>query len=220
VKFKYNKPLLKEYWSFNLKTFTSSSLKIGASNIDNLILGYYANSESVGIYQTLKKLLSPISLMIAPFTTLTLSKIITYYENKNFIRLHALVKNITLKLFFLSIGVVFMLLIVLKFYLEIQNIQYNEITIISFAFLSIFYLLPVFIWWGRNFIILYNPLLPIYSNILLSINSIWIPILLYKLNYFDGLITICLGIVLAYIPSWLFAPIVYIKFMRKQGIKI
>jgi hypothetical protein len=101
-------------------------------------------------------------------------------------------------------------------YLFYQNIQYSNTVLISFFILAIYYILPLFIWWGRNFIIMYNPILPIYSNLLLSINSIWIPIVLYKLDYFDGLVTICLGIVLAYIPSWLFAPIVYLKFMKRK----
>ena len=108
--------------------------------------------------------------------------------------------------------------LLLKPYLFYQNIQYFDAVLVSFFILAIYYILPLFTWWGRNFIILYNPTLPIYSNLLLSINSIWIPIVLFQLNYFDGLTTICLGILLAFIPSWLFAPIIYLKFMKKEKV--
>lgn len=214
----FNKVILKEYWSFNIKTFTSSSLKAGATNIDNLVLSYYANAQMVGIYQTIKKMLSPLAFVIAPFSTLTLTKIVSYYESKNFLKLHDIVKKVTVKLLLINIVVLVALFLILEPFLTLQNITTNNKVYIAFFVLAIFYSLPLYIWWGRNFIILYNPMLPIYSNLLLSVNSIWIPIMLYKLDYFDGLITICVGVLLAYIPSWLFAPVVYLKFMRKVKI--
>jgi O-antigen/teichoic acid export membrane protein len=215
IQYIYNRKVLKEYWGFNLKTFTSSSLKVSATNIDNLILGYYVNTEVVGTYQTIKKLLSPISFLIAPFSTLTLTKIVKYYENREFELMHTMIKNTTFKLVALSVLIVLLLSSILKYFLIIQGINYTTDILLSFLLLSVFYLLPTFIWWGRNFIIIHNPSIPIYSNLLLSINSIWIPIALYQLDYFSGLVTICLGVLLAYIPSWLFAPIIYIKFMKR-----
>lgn len=218
TKFSYNKVILKEYWNFNIKTFVSSSLRAGATNIDNLILSYYANAETVGIYQTIKKIFFPLAFIMAPFSTLTINKFISYYESKKFSTLHSMIKKVTVKLLFVNIFVLIGLFLILKPFLTLQNIATNNFTYIAFLILAIFYSLPLYIWWGRNFIILHNPMLPIYSNFLLSVNSIWIPILLYKLNYFDGLITICIGILLAYIPSWLFAPVIYLKFMRKEKV--
>ena len=218
IRFVFNTLILKEYWNFNIKTFISSSLKVGASNIDNLILGYYTNTMTVGIYQTIRKILLPLSLLISPFSTLTLPKFIFYFEQKQFMQLNELIKKITIKLFLLSIVLLVILFLLLQPYLSYQNIQYSNTILISFFILAIHYILQLFMWWGRNFIILYNPILPIYSNLLLSINSIWIPIMLFQINYFDELITICLGILLAYIPSWLFAPIIYLKFMKKEKV--
>ncbi len=214
----FNKEILGEYWSFNIKTFSSSSLKAGAANIDNLVLGYFSNMETVGIYQTVKRLLSPVSFVVQPFTTLTLSKIVKFYEKKEFLLLHNLIKNLTIKLVIISIILIIILFMIIKPFLLFQNIHFNVSLMMSFILLSIYYILPTMIWWGRNFIIMHNPMLPVYSNLLLSINSIWIPVVLFQLNYFDALTTISMAILLAYIPSWLFAPIVYLKFMKKKGV--
>ena len=173
--------------------------------------------ETVGIYQTVKKLLSPVSFVTQPFTTLTLSKIVKFYEKKEFLLLHNLIKNLTIKLVIISITLILLLFMILKPFLLFQNIQFNVSLMISFILLSVYYILPTMIWWGRNFIIMHNPMLPVYSNLLLSINSILIPVVLFQLNYFDALTTISMAILLAYIPSWLFAPIVYLKFMKKRG---
>jgi O-antigen/teichoic acid export membrane protein len=218
VYFYFNKILFKEYWVFNLKTFTSSSLKIGATNIDNIILSYYSTTEIVGIYQTLKKLLSPLAFIVTPLTTLTLSKTVKLYEKKEFSDLHAMITRVTVILITISLIIVASLFLLLKPLLLFQNINYNDTNLVAFSLLSVLYILPIFIWWSRNFIIVHNPMIPIYSNILLSVNSIWIPLLLYKFDYFDNLTTICLGMLLAYMPSWLFSPIIYRKFMKKEKV--
>jgi len=220
IKLQINKKLLKEYWSFNIKTFLSSSLKIGATNIDNLILGYYSNNETVGIYQTIKKFLSPLSFITAPFSSLMLPKLIGYYEKGEVEYFHKLIFNITIKIIVVSSAILFVFYSSLHILFNIQNIEYNNIIFISFLIASFQSLLSVLVWFGRIFYIMYNPTLPIYSNLLLSINSIWIPILLYKIDYFDDLIAICLGMLLSYFPSWLFTITVYLKFIRKNKINL
>jgi len=214
-KIHFDKILLKEYLNFNIKTFISSTLKVGARNVDNLILSYYVNSETVGVFETLKKLFSPLSFILSPFSFITLSKFVLYYEKQNFKLLYYYIKKVTLGLIVVSLIILMFLFSILKLFLYYQNIICNDDIIVAFIILGIYYMLPIFIWWARNFIIMYNPSFTIYSNLFLTINSIWIPVFLYKLNYFSGLITICLGILIAYIPSWLFVLLVCFNFIKK-----
>lgn len=218
IKININKDLLKEYFSFNLKTFTSSSLKIGTTNIDNLILAYYTNSEIVGIYQTLKKIFSPLLFVVSPISMLKLTQTVRLYENKEFFTLHKLIYSITAKLTIFSVFILICLFFILKYYFMYQNIQYTNEIAISFIILSFYFILPTLIWWSRNFIIMYNPTIPIYTNLILTFTSILFPIILFELNILSPLIAISLSILLALIPSWIFAPLIYIKFMKKQNV--
>ncbi|MEL7067701.1 MAG: oligosaccharide flippase family protein [Cyanobacteria bacterium J06581_3] len=216
----FNRELLKEYWNFNLKTFASSTLKAGSENIDNLVLGYFLNAESVGIYQTMRKLFFPLSFLTSPLPMLMLNKMITAYSNEQFKRLNRIIsstnKYLVVPIFLISIAVY----LLAKPYLTYQNIKIVDDFNIIFSLMLSYFVLSAFQWWMRNFIVMHRPDIPIYTNALLSLNSIWIPILLFNLSYFSskGLLTISLASVLAYFPSWLIGIIVYHRFVRLKGV--
>ena len=65
---------------FNFKTFISSSLKAGNNNIDTLLIAYFINANMVGIYQIIKKILTPSSFIVKPFSMLLYPKLIKYFE--------------------------------------------------------------------------------------------------------------------------------------------
>ncbi|MEL7357731.1 MAG: oligosaccharide flippase family protein [Cyanobacteria bacterium J06560_6] len=217
---KFNRRLLKEYWNFNLKTFASSTLKAGSGNIDNLVLGYFLNAESAGVYQTMRKLFFPLSFLTSPLSMLMLSKMITAYKKKQFKKLNKIISNtnrcLVAPICLISVAVYFLA----RPYLRYQNIKIADDFNIVFSLMLLYFVLSAFQWWIRNFVVMHRPAIPIYTNALLSFNSIWIPILLFNLSYFDsrGLIAISLASVLAYFPSWLIGIIVYHRFIKLKGV--
>lgn len=57
-------------------------MKAGNSNIDNLLIAYFINAHMVGIYQIIKKILSPIGNFTSPFSMLVYPKLVNYFETQ------------------------------------------------------------------------------------------------------------------------------------------
>jgi O-antigen/teichoic acid export membrane protein len=215
---RFNNQLFREYWVFNLKTFASSSLKTGSANIDNMILGFFANPSAVGVYQTLKKLLSPFAFLSTPISVLMFPRLVSLYEQGEFQDLHKIVIRITLRLIYIALAGSFGVILLLNFYLSIQNVEATPPVYLATSLLLVQSLLAICSWWGRGFIILYNPMLPIYTNALLTLNGLWIPIVLFTYTESDHLTTIALSTLLAYIPSWAIGMYAYLHFLRSRGV--
>ena len=73
------------------------------------------------------------------------------------------------------------------------------------------------IWWLKNFSINHKPSLPIITNLLLTINTVWISLILLELNVLKPLETISLSILLAYIPSWYIGLNSYLSFIKNKA---
>jgi O-antigen/teichoic acid export membrane protein len=158
--------LIKEYWNFNIKTFLSSSLKAGNQNVENLILGFFVNAEVVGVYQTLKKILSPIAIAVQPLSMLSYPKMIQLFELKKIDEIQSMVSNISLFVLavvaiygvFINISITYIFeLMVLKY----QPDYYNYLIIIFFTSA-----VSALLWWCRIFSNTVNPVYSLHMNLL------------------------------------------------------
>ena len=196
-----NKTLIKEYFDFNMKTFFSTTLKAGNSNIDNLILGYFTDTKTVGIYQSLKNILTPINFIATPFGMMTVSKLTKLYNEKKFLEFKNLIKTITLKILQISLVVSLVLYVLLPYILQILNI--DNITFsyqIVFIAMILYSLLTVSMWWSRIFATIVNPMMSVYGGLFLLLYNFTIMVLLtYKFQIYGLAVGIVIGYLVLYV---------------------
>jgi O-antigen/teichoic acid export membrane protein len=188
IQIKFNKFLFKEYWSFNIKTFFSSSLKAGNRNIDNLLIGFFLSDEVVGIYQTLKKIISPIMIVSTPFSMLIYPKLVYYFElgeRKKFIML-----IMKISFYILLIGILYSIIsyLFLPLIFQLMNINFFGIYRIYYLLLIILTILVSQMWWVRIFSNVVNPSYSIYMNLFSMLYQLSISYLSVKMFGFIGLI--------------------------------
>jgi len=188
TKITFNQTLLKEYWNFNIKTFFSSSLKAGNQNIDNLIVGYFLNSETVGIYQVLKKILSPIMIVATPFSMLVYPKLIHYFETNQKDKFKHIITKVSFYILLISISYILISHIFLIDIFQLMNIEFDNIYNVYFLLVSSLYILTSQMWWVRAFSNTVNPNYSIYMNLFATIFQLTITILLSKYFGFIGML--------------------------------
>ena len=184
----FNRNILREYWHFNLKTFFSSSLKAGNQNIDNLIIGYFLNSEVVGIYQVLKKILSPIMIIATPFSMLVYPKLIHYFETSQKDKFKHIITKVSFYILLISISYIFISHIFLIDIFQLMDIEFTNIYNKYFSLVSMLYILTSQMWWVRAFSNTVNPNYSIYMNLFATIFQLTITILLSKYFGFIGML--------------------------------
>ena len=192
------------------KVFAGSFLKLGFKNFDNIILSSYLGNVEVGIYQSILKLLSPISLLSTPLNTLYHSKVIKLYD-KSKEELKNFIFNKTPKIILIGLILLIILRLILPKYLllnDIDDLNYPYSSM--FWFLSILSILPLISWWGGSCIICYDPNIPIYTNSLASFLNIILPILF--LTFIDtSVLFFVISLMIARIFTW---PIILINFNK------
>jgi len=211
VTYNFNKILLKEYWSFNLKTFLSSSLKAGNQNIDNLILGYFVDVQTVGIYQIMKKILSPIIVVSAPFSALVYPKLIHFFETNQKDRF----KNVILKIssYILIIGVVYSFISyeLLEYIFKFMNIKFQDNYLFNYLLLLILMLITSQMWWGRIFANVINVTYSIYQNIFATIYQLCITIITTYYYGFEGILISLILMNIIILINWYYWLKKYLK---------
>ncbi len=194
IKIDQNTELIKEYFSFNMKTFLSTTLKAGNNNIDNLILGYFTDTKTVGVYQVLKNILAPISFVATPFGMMTVSKLTKFYSQRHYKEFKNLIKTISFKIVQIALVISIILYLVLPYILDILKIENDNYEIVFFM-LIIYTLLIVSVWWSRIFATIVNPMMSVYGGVYILIHNLLITTLLTYLFDLKGLI---LSIIIAY----------------------
>jgi len=168
VKLKIDIDLVKEYFSFNMKTFFSTTLSSLNNGIDNILLGYFTDTKTVGIYQTLKNILSPTSFISAPFEMMTVSKLTKFYDKKQFKDFINIIQKITILIFFINIiilSIIFYFLTDILSYFSIYEVLYIE-----FILYAIAVMIKRSIWWNNIVMNLYNPLIIGYQSLIFFIS--------------------------------------------------
>jgi O-antigen/teichoic acid export membrane protein len=188
IVYSYNKNILKEYWNFNIKTFLSSSLKAGNQNIDTILIGYFFNTHTVGIYQTIKKILSPIHIAITPFSMLIYTKLIKFFEEKEFKRFKNLIFKISSYIFIFAIFYTLIGYLLFEDILLLMNIQILDNMYNLYLLLSILTIITSVLWWTRIFSNVVNPNYSLYMNIFATIYQLTVTIIITYLFGINSLI--------------------------------
>lgn len=218
VKYNYNKDILKEYWSFNLKTFFSSSLKAGNDQIDILVLSYFTSAYTIGIYSIFKKILSIFSVVISQISAVTFTQIIKLYESHQFSQMLHNIKRKTLLIFSLITPMFIVSIVLLSFIFTYMNVSFNEMYYVAFVILFLKVITSALMWWWRAFIITYNPTIPIYINTLNLVNTILIPIILFNtFTQMDSLLLISISNILIIIPMGIIGYYYFYKYIFSKA---
>ena len=184
----FNKVILKEYWSFNIKTFTSSSLKAGNNNIDNLLIAYFLNAQLVGFYQIIKKILSPIAIVVGPFSMLVYPKLVHFFEKKEADKFKNLIFKISSYIFLFSIFYILLGYVFIEEIFALMNIELSSELYVLYGLLSVLILVTSMLWWTRVFSNVVDPNYSLYMNIFATIFQLTITVLATYLFSVNGLI--------------------------------
>jgi len=76
----WDRALLKEYLHFAAKTFTSTLIKAGTQNVDEMIVAYFSSTSLVGGYKLLKNFQSPLRFVASPFSLICYPKLVKLFE--------------------------------------------------------------------------------------------------------------------------------------------
>jgi O-antigen/teichoic acid export membrane protein len=161
-----NMHLIKDYWVFNIKTFMSSSLKAGNQNVENLILGFFVNAEAVGIYQTLKKLLSPVAIAVQPLSMLLYPKMIQLYETKRIDDIQRMVSKVSLCVLAIVALYGVLINISLNYILHLMEIKYQHDYLGYLIIIFFTSAISALLWWCRIFSNTVNPAYSLCMNLL------------------------------------------------------
>lgn len=185
---KYNKAILKEYWSFNIKTFTSSSLKAGNSNIDNLLIAYFINAHMVGIYQIIKKILSPIGNFTSPFSMLVYPKLVNYFETQQKEKFKEIIFRISFYIGLFCLAYCLIFFFAFEYIFEIMKVEFFESYNIVYLLFALFTFISSMLWWVRIFSNTVNPNYSLYMNIFATIFQLTITVFMTYLFEIKGLL--------------------------------
>lgn len=188
IHFEKNKLIAKEYWDFNIKTFFSSSLKAGNQNIDNLIIAYFLNSQIVGIYQVLKKMLSPIQIIASPFASLAYPKMVHFFETNQKAKFYDLIIRISFYIFIAALFYTFILYFVKNKLLDYMHIVFLPDYNLYFSMLALLTILNSQMWWIRAFSNTVNPNYSIYINVFATFFQLSVTLIMSKLYGLNGML--------------------------------
>jgi O-antigen/teichoic acid export membrane protein len=180
-----NMHLIKEYWNFNIKTFLSSSLKAGNQNIESLVIGYFVSAQAVGLYQTLKKLVSPIAIAVQPLALLTYPKMIRYFEKGTVSKIQSLVVGITKFVLVFSIVFILSISMILEPIMSIMEVEFELSYLYYFYVMCLTMVFAAMQWWARPFANTVNPMYSVNMNLFATIYQL---IVLVAFTYVWGVL--------------------------------
>lgn len=189
VLLQFNKSILKEYWNFNIKTFLSSSLKAGNENIDNMLIAYFLNAHIVGIYQIIKKILLPISMLSIPFSVLIYPRLIHFFETDQKEKFKNIIINIST--YILLIGIFYSLFayVFLDDIFDLMVVEFNETYFYYYILIALTSIITSsLLWWVRIFSNTVNPNYSLYMNLFATFYQLTITIYMTKIFGLEGLL--------------------------------
>jgi O-antigen/teichoic acid export membrane protein len=177
--------ILSEYISFSIRTFVSSTLKAGNQNIDTLMLGYFCNPSLVGIYQVLKKVMSPVFMISAPLPTLFYPKLVELFEMNRWEKIVATFRRASIMIFGIAILYSCFAFIVLPYIMDFCDLEYNQSILHFFLLLVANTILTSQMWWVRIFSNTTNPIQSIIANVFATVFQLTVVLYLsYQFNLY------------------------------------
>jgi O-antigen/teichoic acid export membrane protein len=162
-------------------------LKAGSQNIESLIIGFFVNAHAVGIYQTLRKLISPIAIIVQPLALLSYPRMIQYFEDKSVTKFQRLI--IKISGFVIVFATIYSIIVtqMLEIILDIMSVQFDQIYYIYFSLMCLTMIFAAFQWWARPFSCTVNPMFSLYVNFF---NTLYQAVVVVLCGYMWGLVGI------------------------------
>ena len=156
---------LRRYFRFSASTFVSSTLKAAVQNVDSLIVGGVAGPVSAGFYGLFKQFLSPLLILVGPFTEQIHPRFVSAVADKRFGDILQTITGVGIKLWkwsaVLSVGIS----VAIAIYWVVVGLPVTVPNILAFLFLLASTLLLQQLWWTRGFALSINPNISIRANI-------------------------------------------------------
>lgn len=159
----FDKEFFFKYLSFSLKTFSSASLKAVNQTADVLILGFFTNPATVGLYEALKKVGSAISFVSLPFPFIAFPKFSKYFAQKKFNLIWEVVLKKTLIILIMAVCLSICLVIFIEDLFAYLNISHNELSLL-FIITAVTFTANACIWWGRIYSSVVDPFISLKIN--------------------------------------------------------
>jgi len=159
LSFPINWGLARDYLRFTWRTFTSSLLKAGNQNVENLIIAYFTSTEMAGMYKILHNILTPVRFISAPLSQLAYPKLVRLYEQQQFKQITAYLISTNKVILCVALPYVAAAVLLLHPVLQLLNSDYVLPNMrVSFAMLGVaFVVQAMFGWWVRAYSNAKNP---------------------------------------------------------------
>lgn len=181
----FNKNILHDIFSFNIITFASTTLKAGHQNLDIILINFFSDNTTTGIYKTLKQLFSPLQFISAPLSWIYFRDFSKQKEQGKHQQVYRKIISVTSSLFVIGLLYSVVLFQFIPQISYVMNITDNQVLIYSMVYfiasISIFVLVG---WWLRIFSNVYTPKLSLYLNLFAVIyTAIFLSLLGYYFSY-------------------------------------
>ena len=180
----FDSSMLREFFSFSLKVFSSSALKSGNKNIDTLVLGFVASSSEVGLYSLIRQFLTPILFVSSPFSGQVYPKFVQAKEENRWQDISDTIEKINSKLTPIYLSMLVVIGPVAVGYLQWTGVDLDVMHYISIFVMAFTVYLSGKLWWSRPFSNAVDPYISLKANLYATLFSV---ITLYPLTVLLGM---------------------------------
>lgn len=145
------KDTYKEFYFFTKTMYLATFIRGFAADMDNIILGFFTNPQTVGIYQVVKNLISPITLISSPMGLIYYPVLNNLYEQNKINAFRSKIKRVTTYVTIISLGILIFLIPFDMYILRYFNIEASSEIFSFFLLQGLFMLIITIQWWIRIF---------------------------------------------------------------------
>ncbi|MFH1819663.1 MAG: oligosaccharide flippase family protein [Pseudomonadota bacterium] len=160
--------MIREYISFSVSTFMSSTLKAGNQNIDSLVLGYLAGTHTVGLYGLFRQFLGALPFLSSPFTALVYPKFVEAVAGHKISLVRKSIGLVNRRLIVAYVIVSMLIIVCLTAYLWWIREGLHLGEKVSFLLLLTAAIVNGLLWWSRPFSNSVNPDISLRANLYAS----------------------------------------------------
>lgn len=210
----FSRSLLKTFGKLNLATYLSASSKIGGQRLDTVIVAQYVSIEILGLYEVLKRVVTPVQYIHLPLVPLYSKPLVSNFDNgaagQNAVLIHKSAMALTglLSVYFLA------LFVLLPWIIEIQNIVFQSEIYIGVAIVAGVAWLNAVTWWLRLFTLLNRPSMLVWTSLLYTAGVLCLPWLLFNTLSSPPLVIGSLAYTLPFLPGLIVRYLAYRNYMK------
>lgn len=156
---------LGRYFRFSASTFVSSTLKAATQNVDSLIIGGVTGPASAGVYGIIKQFLSPLLILVGPFTEQIHPRFVSAIADNRFAAIRETIRGVGIKIWNWSVLLSLCIFVAISVYWIAVGLPLTTANFFAFFFSLISTLLLQQLWWTRGFALSIDPNISIRANI-------------------------------------------------------